>query len=125
MSINFVKVEMVLEKLALLNEKRFNAHQIASLSNEIDVMAINDYLLYRSSEPFGILIAKIETLCDNNHPDAHFEIGEPLPEFEIACRICGCEYIPDIEFSHLVFYFKESFIQDIKKKVNQKKLIMC
>lgn len=116
MSINTVNIEKILEKLALNNEKRFNAYQIAKLSSEMDVMAVNDYLLYRSAENFGILNAKVETLCDNNHPDKHFNFNEPLPDYEVECRICGCEYIPDLEFSHLVFYFKENYVEEVKKK---------
>ncbi|RHW38689.1 hypothetical protein D1B33_07395 [Lysinibacillus yapensis] len=125
MSINSTVIENTLEKLALNNEKRFNAYQIASLSNETDVMAVNNYLLYRSDSNFGILNAKIETLCDNNHPDKHFELNEPLPDYELECRICGCEYIPDMEFSHIVFYFKESYVTEVKKKRLNKQLILC
>lgn len=128
MNINTLNVDKALEKLALKNEKRFNAHQIAAITNEPDVMTVNDYLIYRSTGPFGILEAKVETICDNNHPDEHFNFNEPLPEYEIECRICGCEYIPDLEFSHLVFYFKESFIDEVKKKeLNQqsKELQTC
>lgn len=116
MGINTLEVDKTLEKMAFANERRFNAHQVTSLSKEKNVMEVNDYLLYRSIGTFGILNAKIETLCDNNHPAEHFDIGEPLPKYEVACHICENEYIPDLEYSHLVFYFRESFIADVKKK---------
>lgn len=116
MGINTLRIDEILEMLALSNEKRFNAYQVASLAKESDPVAVNDYLLYKSDGNYGTLIAKIETLCDNNHPDMHFNMNEKLPEYEIECRICGEEYLPDLDFSHLVFYCRDSFIKDAKKK---------
>jgi hypothetical protein len=117
MSIDTFKVDEVLENLAFTEHKRFNAYQITTLSMEKDVEAVNDYLIFRSHGKYAILEAKIETLCEaNNHPDEHFPIGTELPNYEIECRICGDEYIPDINNSHLVFYFLDDFIQRVKKK---------
>lgn len=124
MGINQVKIDEVLESLAIANEKRFNAHQVASLANESDVLKVNEYLLYKSLGNFGILDAKIETLCDNGHPDEHFNVGEPLPDYEIECHVCGNEYIPDLEFSHLVFYFKDEYLNDVKKKLENHQKIL-
>ncbi|MFS0688981.1 hypothetical protein AB1K89_07045 [Sporosarcina sp. 179-K 8C2 HS] len=116
MSVNTVEIDKVLERLALSNEKRFNAFQVASLANESDPLEVNEYLLYKSEGKFGALTAKIETLCVNNHPDKHFELGTVLPNYEVECRICDSEYVPDLEFAHLVFYFREVYKQEIEKK---------
>jgi len=117
MGINTVRIDEVLELLAIANEKRFNAYQVALLSNESDIEAVNDYLIYKAQGRFASLSAKIETLCEaNNHPDEHFDIGDQLPNYEIECRICGDEYVPDIDNSHLVFYFTNEFSEAVKKK---------
>ena len=116
MSINIANIDNVLENLAILNEKRFNAHQIAILSNEKEVLKVNDYLVYRSTGDFGILEARIETLCPKYHPDYQLKIEDKFPNYEIECYICGEEYIPDLNFSHLVFYFRNEYLEDVKKK---------
>lgn len=110
-------VDKVLETLAIKEEKRFNAYQVAHLSNQEDVDQVNDYLLYKAQGPFAVLTAKIEILCPENHPDAQFQLGEPLPDYEIECYVCGEEYIPDINRSHLVFYFTDQYLENVKKKV--------
>ncbi|WP_214684641.1 MULTISPECIES: hypothetical protein [unclassified Exiguobacterium] len=118
MSIDVGMVDRVLEHLAKDNHRRFNAYQINSASHQSDVEKVNEYLLFRSKGSFAILEAKIETLCEeNNHPDEHFDIDEKIPEYEIECRICGNEYVPDLENSHLVFYFKDSYLESVKKKL--------
>ncbi|OES45213.1 hypothetical protein [Domibacillus iocasae] len=110
------KIEKVLESLADQNEYRFNAYQVAYLSNEKDVDSVNEYLLYRTHPDFGILQVKIETICPENHPDKHFKFGEPLLDEEVECRICDESYVPDEYNSHLVFYFNEKYKNDVKKK---------
>lgn len=116
MRVDTYAVDKVLENLAVREEKRFNAYQIARLSKQEDVEQVNDYLLYKAQGPYAILSAKIETLCPENHPDAQFEFGESLPDYEIECYVCGEEYIPDINFSHLVFYFTKDYLENVKKK---------
>lgn len=116
MGIKTTAVNMVLEELAYKEEQRFNAHQIAFLSGQRDIEEVNEYLLHLSQGKFASLIAKIEVLCEaNDHPDAKYNLNEPLPSHEI-CYICGDEYVPTIERSHLVFYFEDSYIQEVKKK---------
>lgn len=105
----------ILENLAINNEYRFNAYQIASISNEKDVDAVNEYLLHRSDSKYGILTPKVETLCPNNHPDKHFDFGIPLPVEEVECRICEEIYVPDLNFSHIVFYFKSNYKDEVKR----------
>lgn len=115
MSINTVAIDNTLEQLALKNLKRFNAYYVASLSNNQDVDNVNNYLLFKVQ--FGVLRVNIETLCPNNDLDLHFEINEPFPSHEIECRICSINYVPDLDRTNIVYYFEESFVDEIKKKV--------
>jgi hypothetical protein len=116
--INIVAVDGVLENLALQGKNRFNAYQIASLSNEEDIDAVNEYLLIKAK--FDALIIKIETLCPSNHPDLQLDYisnGIELSDEIIECRICDEEYIPDIEFTNVVFYFNDEYVENLKKKL--------
>jgi hypothetical protein len=123
---DFSNIDRVLEELALKDEYRFNAYQVASLSNEIDVDSVNEYLLYKTHPKFGILEAKIETICPENHPDKHFDFGEALPDGEVECRICDESYTLNPYNSHIVFYFKDKYKKEVKKKAlkSSKKLLV-
>jgi len=113
-SINTVQIDSILERLALQDAYRFNAYQIAALSHEDDIVTVNRYLM--SKVQFGVLNAKLEFLCPDNHPDFEIEIGRTFPDNLRECRICDEEYIPDLESSHIVFYFDQRYIADVKKK---------
>lgn len=116
MGVNISALDSVLEKLAASNEQRFNAHQIAFLAQEDDIAEVGKYLLYKSSGAYAILEAKVEFLCkDNDHPDLLVDFFESEIPGEAICYICGSEYEPDLERSHVVFYFKESYLEDVKK----------
>lgn len=114
MSINTIAVDNTLEQLAIKNTTRFNAYYVSSLSHQVDVHSVNDYLLFKAK--FGVLRVKIETICPNNHPDLQIDFEKPFPTKLVECRICDAEYFPDILNTNVVFYFELPFIEEVKKK---------
>lgn len=116
MSVNTVRIDEVLERLALDDRNRFNAYFVAYLSEQADIDRVNDYLLMKAQ--FGVLNVKIETICPNDHIDQHFEWGE-LPNNEVECRFCDdddASYLPDPENTNIVYYFSSEYTEEIKKK---------
>ncbi|MEW9702842.1 hypothetical protein [Paenibacillus sp. SI8] len=114
MNINTVEIDRILEQLALQDAYRFNAYQISALVGEKDVDLVNKYLMFKAH--FGVLEAIIEFLCPNNDPDFQIILGKETPSGIRECRICDKEYTPDLDYSHIVFYFKRTYIEDLKKK---------
>jgi hypothetical protein len=115
MAINSVHIDIILERIAVQGAFRFNAYQVAALSKEENIDEVNEYLLFKSK--FGVLKAKFEFLCPDNHPDFQIDLGQEIPDNSRECRICEEEYTPDSENSHLVYYFHDQYIEDVKKKV--------
>ncbi|AET59601.1 hypothetical protein HPL003_14250 [Paenibacillus terrae HPL-003] len=114
MRLNTVKVDQVLEQLALENKSRFNAYFVAHLSEQKDVDRVNDYLMMKSD--FSDLIVKVETICPESHIDQQFDLHK-LPDFEIECRFCDDEwYIPDPENTNIVYFFSKEYVEEVKKE---------
>jgi len=116
MHFNTVKIEQVLEQLALQEKKRFNAYFVAYLAEQVDVDKVNEYLMMKAN--FGVLDVKVETICPENHIDQHFEL-KAFPEYEIQCRHCDDDqatYLPDLENTNIVFNFSTEYVEEIKKK---------
>ncbi|OMF32304.1 hypothetical protein [Paenibacillus peoriae] len=119
MRFNTVKVDQVLEQLALQNKSRFNAYFVAYLSEQVDVDRVNEYLMMKSN--FGDLIVKVETICPDNHIDQQFDL-DTLPSYGIQCRFCDDDkewYIPDPENTNIVYYFSDEYIEEVKKKLEK------
>ena len=122
MSIDTVKIDQVLEELAVDEKSRFNAYFISYYSNQSNVDEVNDLLM---KARFGALIVKVESICPENHIDQQFDIDK-FPEVEIECRFCdedSASYMPDIENTNIVFYFTHSYIESVKKKTVKSALL--
>lgn len=101
MGIDFFAIEDALKEAYYRGEKRFNAYTVAFWANQSDIPAVNKYLLTKDGT---VLDAKIEFLCENNHPTASIKFGDSIPK-HATCHVCQEEFSPSLDFSNIVFNF--------------------
>lgn len=119
MMINVAKVDDALKLLAVNKRYRFNAQQVAYLSGNSDVNEVYRYLCSR--EPY-VLTKKYEILCPERlDSSAAYSSLEEIPKGWMECRICGCEFIPDENLIHIVFYFTPNYLEQVKGEINDEK----
>jgi hypothetical protein len=117
-NISIPKIEEALMVLARHGRSRFNAHQVAYLSDQRDVNAVYDYLLSR--QPY-VLQQSFEVMCPNFHSTISYASQEEIQEKWIECRICPEEFIPDPERVHIVFDFNPRYLESISDMFSEEK----
>lgn len=114
--LNVASIDKALKILALNRRYRFNAHQVALLSENTDVNEVYNYL--SSREPY-VLKKHFEVLCpDRMDSAASYDKYEDI-RFDrwLECRICGEEFMPDPDLIHIVFYFTDNYLKQITNEV--------
>ena len=122
--VNVLNIENALNFLAEHERFRFNAHQVAYLSQHEDVNAVYNYLITR--EPY-VVQREYEVMCPNFHSNGSFKSLEEVGKKWIECRICGIEFISDPENIHIVFSFNPTYLQEVLedlKKKNQRPTVL-
>lgn len=117
--LNIARIDHSLKQLAFNNRTRINAHQVAFLSGNEDVNEVYSYLVSR--EPY-VLKRAYEVLCPERMDSAAaYDSLEKIPNSWIECRICGKEFIPDLNLVHIVFNFTNDYIQQVKREIENEK----
>jgi len=109
--IDFAKIDETLKFLALNGRQRFNAYQVAYLSDNSDVNEVYQYLVSR--EPF-VLTRSYEIQCPNQHSTISVSSLDQIPQNWVECRICAEEFIPDPSTIFIVFDFTLSYLSQLK-----------
>jgi len=117
--LNIARIDHALKQLAYSGRFRINAHQVAYLSGNNDTEEVYKYLTSR--EPY-VLVMSYEVLCPERMDSAaSYESLEKIPQSWIECRICGKEFIPDLDLVHIVFNFTGNYIDQVKKEIEYEK----
>lgn len=117
--LNIVSIDHALKKLAYNGRFRINAHQVAYLSGNSDVNEVYNYLVSR--EPY-LVKRSYEVLCPDRMDSARsYDSLDKIPKSWIECRICGEEFIPDLNQIHIVFNFTNEYISQVTKEIENEK----
>lgn len=119
--LNINQIDNALKVLAVNNRYRFNAQQVAYLSNNEDIEAVYEYLVSR--EPY-VLNRRFEVLCPKNL-DSHksYSSIKEIPKEWVECRVCGEEFIPSENLIHIVFSFTPTYLKQLEEeKTLEKKM---
>lgn len=116
--VDYAKIDEALKFLAFNGRERFNAHQVAYLSNNSEVNEVYQYLVSR--EPF-ILVRSYEVQCPNQHSTISVSSLDQIPQKWVECRICAEEFIPDPSNIFIVFDFNPSYLKQLQDVEQQQK----
>lgn len=117
--LNITSIDYALKQLAYNGRIRINAQQVAYLSGNSDVNEVYNYLISR--EPY-VLKRSYEVLCpDRMDSTASYDSLDQVPKTWMECRICGEEFIPDLNLIHIVFNFTNEYIRQVRIEIENEK----
>lgn len=117
--INILSVDKVLKSLAYSKKVRFNARQVAFLAKTDEVDEIYTYLISREGY---ILNRSFEVLCPKRQDSAAaYDSLEMIPKGWIECRICGEEFVANLDEIHVVFNFTKEYIEFVRTEIEDEK----